>query len=287
MDNETKSIAEVFKESCIKLSRKYHPRELKQILAMVFDYLLDYPDVNSSLPFDSSLQNILEYAIKRLKVGEPVQYITGIADFYGRKFIVNPDVLIPRPETEELVYLAAQGIKDLPRTEMVNVLDIGTGSGCMAITLKDLFPHIEVTALDISEKALQVARVNVEKFDVEMHLEKMDLYRLLDAMPGRVWNFIISNPPYISRNERPAMGDSVKLYEPKLALMARDDDPVAVYWYLLQYAQTALLDGGHGFFELNEFVSKEILQEALTFGFSKAIIHKDMQGKDRILEVAK
>ena len=287
MTDQFKSIAEVFQESSKQLSERFQSRELKQVLAMIFDYLLDYHDVRSSLPFDHSLQYTLGDAISRLNAGEPVQYVTGIADFYGRKFSVNSDVLIPRPETEELVYLAARGIKNAQKGETVKVLDIGTGSGCIAITLKDLFPQIEMTALDISERALKIARWNAEKFDVKIRIEKLDFYQLTDWFPGHVWNIIISNPPYISLAERSAMGDSVKLYEPQLALMAPDDNPISVYRSLLGYCQYALLDGGQGFLELNEFCSKEILQEALTFGFTKAVIHEDMQGKDRILEVTK
>lgn len=257
------------------------------MMAMVFDYLLDYREVKSNLIFDSQMNPMLDQAVVKLNAGVPVQYVTGVSDFYGRKFKVNPHVLIPRPETEELVFAVATYLKACQTVQSLRVLDIGTGSGCIAITLKDLFPEIDMHAIDISTEALSVARDNADRIGVHVTFREMDLFQLKNEQPQHSWDIIVSNPPYISSTELDAMGASVKAHEPYLALFARNDDPLSVYTSLLDYSRSALNDDGQAFFEINEFWSDRILSQASGMGFKRAYIDQDMQGKNRFLVVVK
>ncbi len=280
---ESSSISTMFEKACDRLDRHFSSREKKQVLSQVFDYLLDYPEVRSPLPFDLALISVLDDAIERLNHGEPVQYITGIADFYGRKFIVNRDVLIPRSETEELVYAVANKMKESANVNGMKVLDIGTGSGCIAITLKDLYPQAHFTALDVSPLALEVAAKNAIKMNTSIDFREEDYLKPSKWMQETDWDIIISNPPYITISEQQSMDSSVLNYEPTVALFARDDDPIMTYHSILSYGTQHLKSGGFSFLELNEFRGAEILSLCEAFHFSRCWIEKDMQDKDRIL----
>ncbi len=223
-------------------------------------------------------EQLLAWTIEnRLKAGEPVQYITGIADFYGLQFRVSPKVLIPRPETEELVeHLLDQ--QDASRK--LQVLDIGSGSGCIALALKNQRPSWFITGIDVSEEACALARENAARLDLDVGFEVLNI---LQDLPKRRYDILVSNPPYISPTERPLMGKSTIAHEPALALYAPADDPLLFYRRFAAIGQDILTPEGSLYLELNEFRHKEtkaLFEEA---GWQEVSVQADLQGKARVL----
>jgi release factor glutamine methyltransferase len=216
----------------------------------------------------------------RLVTREPIQYISGRAYFYGLEFRVNPSVLIPRPETEELVYYALQTLCPLH-----NVLDIGTGSGCISVTLKHQKPELQVWACDISKDALVVAQENAELHRVSINTFQADLSKMSEFTELPQMDMIISNPPYIQMDETPRMSPNTS-FEPELALFSPED----VWWayrHILTIAENKLKSGGLLFLELNEFKAKETLEIIRSGSFVECELIEDMQGKPRILKAVK
>ena len=208
---------------------------------------------------DSSVpQDELEQIAIRLERQEPVQYILGQADFCGRTFMVNEHVLIPRPETAELCQW-------ILTTDATHILDIGTGSGCIAITLAAEMPEAEVTAWDISEEALKVAEENAKRTDVHVKFEQVDILHLPSSILHltSAFDLIVSNPPYICNKEREEMEVNVLEHEPHTALFVPNEDPLLFYRAIAQYGQTALKEGGWLYFEINPLYA-ESLQESLS-----------------------
>ena len=219
-------------------------------------------------------EEVLDDYLRRLLKYEPVQYILGYAEFYGLKFKVSPAVLIPRPETEELVELIGEEIND-PK---LSILDIGTGSGCIAITLKKNISQADVTSLDISEEALQIARENAESNETDVTLIQMDI---LKEIPTRKYDVIVSNPPYIGHDEKEKMNGNVLIHEPHLALFS--DDPLLFYKRIAEIAPQILNPDGKIYLEVSEFRSKEVADIFAYIGMNAQIL-KDMSGKDRIVK---
>lgn len=223
-------------------------------------------------------EEILAWTVEnRLQSGEPVQYITGIADFYGLQLSVSPDVLIPRPETEELVehILSAHG----PDTHR-RVLDVGTGSGCIALALKAKRPEWEVMAIDSSPDALEVARSNGKRLDLAVEWSQVDI---LNASPDGTFDIIVSNPPYIDPTEKDRMGATTLKHEPRLALFVEGDDPLLFYRRLATAGKVWLSDGGCVYAELNEFRAANTQDLFGSDDWADVSVHQDLQGKDRIL----
>jgi release factor glutamine methyltransferase len=218
----------------------------------------------------------------RLAAGEPVQYITGIAHFYGYPFRVNPSVLIPRPETEELVWHAEQFLKNRCRAA---VLDLGTGSGCIAIALKKRLPDLIVHAWDISQAALEVAAGN------SRDLEAAVQFHHRDALDPAAWqglpplDLIISNPPYIAPDERPAMDPHVLAHEPTEALFAPGDDPLIFYRMIATHARQVLTPDGCILCECSAFTAPEVAELFSKAGWADVALLPDLQGKDRMVRV--
>ena len=220
-------------------------------------------------------EEVLDEYLQRLLKYEPVQYILGYAEFYGLKFKVSPAVLIPRPETEELVELIVSEVQK----EDVRILDIGTGSGCIPVSLKDELPDANVSAIDISSDALSIAKENAMANEVDVTFIEMDILR---EIPVGKYDVIVSNPPYISHDEKEKMNDNVLIYEPHLALFS--DDPLLFYKRIAEIAPLILNPNGRIYLEVSEFRAKEVL--ALFAGEGKdASIVKDMSGKERIVSV--
>ncbi len=217
----------------------------------------------------------------RLAQNEPVQYILGEADFYGLKFNVNPSVLIPRPETEELVAWVIETTKDNPQLQ--TVLDIGTGSGCIPITLKKEMPQLSVSALDVSDEALETALANAKKNEVEVGFLCTDILDEKNWEVLQKFDIIISNPPYIPVREKALMPQQVLENEPHLALFTTDEDPLIFYRKIAKFANIHLHENGFLFFECNEFNVEEVQQFVVKIGFTSVEIKKDMQGKDRMI----
>ena len=222
--------------------------------------------------------------LSRLKLQEPLQYILGSTFFMDLEFKVNSKVLIPRPETEELVRWILQDIASL-KNKKLRILDIGTGSGCIPVSLAKYAPETEVFALDISEGALQVAKENARSNKVEVTFIKANILEVetLDVK----FDIIVSNPPYVRELEKVKMTDNVKKYEPDLALYVPDDKALMFYEKISVFASNNLVDGGSLYFEINQYLGKETKQLLVDENFSEMELRKDMFGNDRMLKGVK
>lgn len=217
--------------------------------------------------------------LEELKTGKPVQYILQEAWFYKMKFKVSPAVLIPRDETEELVDLIIRD-EEIGGKSSQRLLDIGTGSGCIAITLKKKLPWIAVCAMDVSEEALAIAKINAQDHDVAIQFILADV---LNYASPEVFDIIVSNPPYVKDDERDAMHKNVLTYEPHIALFVRNDDPLIFYRAIATLALKNLKQGGVLYFEINEYLGPEMMALMTSLGFQDIKLHKDLQLKDRML----
>ena len=277
-----------YEELWHRLTPLYDAGEAKAIARWVFDvrFGLSLADIlcGKDTELSANDQAELEKIALRLEKGEPVQYIIGVADFCGRQFRVAPGVLIPRPETAELCrWILASG-------EHANILDIGTGSGCIAITLALELPEAKVTAWDISDDALRIAAGNAESLGANVTFEHCDvldssLFTLHSSLPS--WDIIVSNPPYIQPAECDEMAKNVLDYEPRVALFAPEDNPIIFYQRIGDYAWQHLNPGGLLFFELNPLTADQVCDYLSTLGFTEIEVRKDQLGKNRFLKTMK
>ena len=235
----------------------------------------------------------LEEIITRLQNGEPVQYVLGEADFAGRTFHVEPGVLIPRPETAELCQWIEEEVSSLEADERKQILDICTGSGCIAITLGLTIPNSEVTGWDISEDALSIAQGNVEMLKAgNVRIEYQDALMLPKAAEAessfsKGWNIIVSNPPYICEKEKADMEKNVLEHEPSIALFVPDEDPLKFYRAIAEYASSALKSEGVLYFEINPIYEKETREMLEELGFKDIETKEDAFGKKRMMKAKK
>ena len=235
----------------------------------------------------------LEEIIARLQNGEPVQYVLGKADFAGRTFHVEPGVLIPRPETAELCQWIEEEVSSLEADERKQILDICTGSGCIAITLGLTLPNSEVTGWDISEDALRIAQGNVEMLKAgNVRIEYQDALMLPKAAEAesslsKGWNIIVSNPPYICEKEKADMEKNVLEHEPSIALFVPDEEPLKFYRAIAEYASSALKSEGALYFEINPIYEKETREMLEELGFKDIETKEDAFGKKRMMKAKK
>ncbi len=224
----------------------------------------------------------LHNAVKELKKNRPVQYITGETEFYGLRFLVNSLVLIPRQETEELVDLIVKNEK----SEGLKVLDVGTGSGCIAISIAKTLYNPKVSALDISVSSLAVAQNNAEINTVEVSFIEEDILNISQNAETQ-FDIIVSNPPYVKMSEKELMQPNVLEYEPHLALFVEDDNPLKFYKAIVNYASENLKIRGRLYFEINEALGKDVSELTKAAGFENVEIHLDINGKERMLSASK
>ena len=245
----------------------------------------------------------LEEIITRLQNGEPVQYVLGEADFAGRTFHVEPGVLIPRPETAELCQWIEEEVSSLDADDPKQILDICTGSGCIAITLGLTLPNSEVTGWDISEDALRIAQGNVEMLKARnVRIEYQDALMLPKAAEAaeaaeiseaaesslsKSWNIIVSNPPYICEKEKADMEKNVLEHEPSIALFVPDKEPLKFYRAIAEYASSALKSEGALYFEINPIYEKETREMLQDLGFKDIETKEDAYGKKRMMKAMK
>jgi len=233
-----------------------------------------------------------QHAILRLKKNEPIQYIIGKTDFYGLPFKVNKHTLIPRPETEELVDWILTDEKLPLANDALSVLDIGTGSGCIAISLAKNLPNSKVHAVDISEGALNIARENAVLNQVDVEMFQMDVLNTKslpitsEGVEAKKYDIIVSNPPYVRELERKLMQPNVVEHEPKTALFVPDQDPLVFYRAISRLSKTHLKRGGALFFEINESLKSELKESLIDEGFRKIETKQDIYGKDRMIRCA-
>ena len=272
-----------------QLTQVYDDYEAKAIARMVYEVRFGLMPSDLFIGKDTQLstddQKLLEEITQRLLTGEPVQYVLGEAEFGGRTFHVEPGVLIPRPETYELcqwIMEERRGKKEEGRN--TSILDIGTGSGCIACTLAAELADAEVTAWDISDDALRIATENAKRTNVHVSFEKVDVLNtshLNRERPATGLDIIVSNPPYICNKERATMERNVLEHEPELALFVPDDDPLLFYRTIARFAAKALNPGGALYFEINPLYVSEMQQMLSKEGFSHTEIRNDQFGKQR------
>ena len=266
-----------------RLTPIYEAGEAKAIVRNVLEmqFHLSFADILCGKVTELSADNQaeLEKIMVRLEKSEPMQYVLGTAFFYGRPFHVDPGVLIPRPETTEL----CQWIIEAPKEG--SILDIGTGSGCIAITLAIELPQAHVSAWDISEEALTIAKANANVLNAHVNFEKQDA--LAPLIDERKWDIIVSNPPYIKSKEREEMEKNVLEYEPAIALFAPESNPIAFYQSIGNYAAKTLLPDGLLYFELNPLTANAVGSYLESIGFKDIEYREDQFHKQRFLKAKK
>ena len=262
-----------------ELSSIYEMDELNSIFNLLSEDYLKIPRskilLANEIHLNDSNQNLFSSALKRLNTHEPIQYVLGKTNFMDLEFKVNSSVLIPRPETEELVRLMLK--EDLDGKE---ILDIGTGSGCIAISLAKNLPNAKVTALDISKEALEVAKENAKLNNVNIKFINADIF---EYQSDKKYDMIVSNPPYVLESEKSLIKNNVLDFEPELALFVFDDNPLVYYRSILKFASNFLLDKGYLFFEINEKYSTELETICKQNNFFTTRIILDNNSKDRFL----
>lgn len=235
-------------------------------------------------PDNQKIEKFNEYC-KRIMSNEPIQHIIGYEYFYGEKFKVSKDVLIPRPETEELIEWI---IKD-NHINKTNILDIATGSGCIAITLQNELNNANVEAIDISVKALIIAKENNSISNNKVKFHKADALKINNNnhFKSVKWDVIVSNPPYVKENEKPEIKSNVLDFEPHLALFVENNDPLVFYREIMKYASTTLSKNGYLYFEINQYLKNEMEELALNLGFTNIDFKKDFRGNWRMMRIVK
>ena len=227
----------------------------------------------------------IHFAVKELKKHRPLQHILSKAWFYDMELKVSPDVLIPRPETEELVEWVIHDLRQ--PVQPLRIIDIGTGSGCIALALAKNLPAAEIVAADISDQALAVARENAAKLDCRIDFRKMDIRDDFTWDLYGVFDIIVSNPPYVRPSEKHLMKAHVLDHEPAVALFVTEDDPLIFYRTILNFAAQALRSGGSVYFETSHFSANDALDISVKMGFVKSELRKDINGKYRMLRCRK
>ena len=287
-----KTVKQVSADFSEQLSTIYDANEVNSLCMMVLENVVDissakikaFPETEISTPDSERITNILT----RLATGEPIQYILGYTEFYGLTFKVNPSVLIPRPETEELVdwVISSVGSSELA---VGKFLDIGTGSGCIPISLKKKnLPGAEISAIDISPKALQTAKENAELNEVDINFIQEDILNPIHhSLLTTHYSLIISNPPYVTLEDKKLMHTNVTDFEPHTALFVPEDDPLIFYKAIVNFASVHLEKDGLLFLEINETYGKQIVELLSNNEFINIELRKDMSGKDRMIKATK
>ncbi|VAW20430.1 Peptide chain release factor N(5)-glutamine methyltransferase [hydrothermal vent metagenome] len=269
-----------------ELSGLYPKNEVRSLSGILFKFICGLSFTDLVVQKDEKIPEVklkqIKQVVKRLKQHEPIQYIIGEAGFYGLELTVNPAVLIPRPETEELVeWVLMSGVNKNARA-----LDIGTGSGCIPIAIKKNAPGLEFEAIDISEKAIEVARGNAKKNGVDVSFMVYDISRWRERQWGE-FDIVVSNPPYVRELEKQYMNTNILNFEPHQALFVADTDPLKFYKIISDFAMPNLKKGGALFFEINEAFGQEASEMLARKGFLNVELKKDLSGKDRMIKASK
>ena len=269
------------------LKGEYSESEIHVLGMLILEKLTGFSRIwlliHKELKLNDEQNIIASQYLERLKNHEPIQYILGETEFYGLKFKVNPSVLIPRPETEELV----EWVKPPhpPKGGFLSgtptLLDVGTGSGCIAVALKKKFPSANVSAMDISPEALALAKENAALNEVNIEFIQDDI--LHPAATDRKWDVIVSNPPYIPASEQRYLHKNVTDFEPHLALFVQDNDPLIFYRKIAEFALSHLTAGGRLYFEIHQSLGRLCCQLLESMGFQSVVLRKDLSGNDRMI----
>ena len=271
------NMRQIWEETAKQLEKIYDGREARSIAYILLEDQFQVSKSDILLHEENELDlDLLANSLNRLLDFEPVQYLTGVAEFYGRKFQIGKGALIPRPETEELVELILREYK----LEKPKILDVGVGSGCIAITLA-LETNGEVYGTDVSEKALAIASKNGEKLNADVVFISHNI--LEGQLPVNDLDILVSNPPYIPESDKMEMHSNVLDYEPMEALFVSNNDPLIFYRKIGEEGKRALKKGGKLYFEIHERFGSEVKNLLDNMGYQRVTIHQDMQGKDRMV----
>lgn len=272
-----------------ELSEIYPTTEIDSFFFLLIEEYLGLKRIDTVLKTDYIINeqnlSILNGALERLKKQEPIQYIIGKTEFYGCPFIVDENTLIPRPETEELVDWILSEVKSLKldQKQQLTILDIGTGSGCIPISIAKNLSNANITALDVSSKALEVANKNARLNNVVINFMEVDILKV-DALIQK-YDIIVSNPPYVRELEKLEIQKNVLENEPHLALFVTDDNPLLFYNKIASLAKQHLNPNGLLFFEINEYLGKETQQMLQDQGYLNINLKKDIFSKDRMIKL--
>jgi release factor glutamine methyltransferase len=284
--SKTYTLTDVIHMFRLDLKGYYPDEELRDICYLSAEHLLNYSKIDFHLkrqePISEEIHKKFHQIILRLKNWEPIQYIIGFTEFYGIRLKVDNSVMIPRPETEELV----QWIINEETGSTADLLDIGTGSGCIAIALAINMKHMAVSACDVSAEALEVAKLNAKMNQVSIRFFIMDMLDNNISLPCR-YGVIVSNPPYVREMEKNSMRKNVFGFEPAAALFVPDSDPLLYYRYLALIGRKYLQEGGRLYLEINENFPKEIVKLLENAGFFGLEIKLDLNGKTRMVRACK
>lgn len=283
-----------------KLKEVYDENESRNIATLVLEDYTGFTKtqlhINKESLLTSEQEEKLGSALERLQQHEPVQYILNKAWFYGMELYVDKSVLIPRPETEELVDWIVKEIKALAGNEFqkeanqadattkLKILDVGTGSGCIALALKKALPKAEVWGCDVSEEALNVARRNAAALNIRVDFQGINLLDEMQQIHLPTVDIIVSNPPYVPLKDKEAMQPNVVAYEPHTALFVPDEDALLFYKAIARFSKKRSYQNGAVYVEIHESLGREVANLFSDAGFQEVIIKKDMQGKDRMIK---
>ena len=278
------NLEEFYKLIQVKLDRKFDKNEVEEFFFRLIDHYCQVDRLkyilNSKLELNKIEEVNLVRSIKFLEKESPIQYITGQTQFMGMNFTVNKNVLIPRPETEELVRWIVQDLHSNKR-----VLDIGTGSGCIATSLSKLMDNCIVYGWDISSNALDLASKNSKNNSVNVKYDLVDITN--EKQCSEKFDIIVSNPPYVTQDDKLLMSKNVISYEPHIALFVKENDPLFFYKKILNFSKKNLISNGTIYFEINENFSKQVNKLLKKEGFHDIIVRKDFRGKYRMVKATK
>lgn len=267
------------------LSPLYEQPEIESFFFLILNHTKNASRIdlalNPDMTFSEEELKKVNYYLEELKKFRPIQYLLGVTDFFGLEFFVNDHTLIPRPETEELVNWV---LENNQAKSHLKILDIGTGSGCIAVSLSKNI-NAEIIAFDISEKALKIAHKNADHNRTFVHFIEFDI--LNDVWEGQKFDIIVSNPPYVRECEKEYIKPNVLEYEPKLALFVPDQNPLLFYNKIADFALKHLSQNGQLYFEINQYLAKELMEMLREKGFQKIILKKDIYDKDRMIWASK
>ncbi|CAI8401525.1 MAG: Release factor glutamine methyltransferase [Polaribacter sejongensis] len=272
------------------LKEKYPKTEIAAFFFLLLENKLNLQRIDTVLKpdfiIDNTILSELKSTVKRLQKEEPIQYILGETEFYGLPFIVNKNTLIPRPETEELVEWILLEIAKIQGciTPTLSVLDIGTGTGCIPISLAKNLTDVKITAIDISPEALKVAKQNATLNNVEITFLEMDILKTHQL--EKQYDIIVSNPPYVRELEKAEIKNNVLQNEPHLALFVEDHTPLIFYAKIADLAKQCLTKEGILFFEINQYLGKETIEMLEQKGFKNIALKKDVFGNDRMIQAS-
>jgi release factor glutamine methyltransferase len=269
-----------------ELPSVFEPSEIEVFFYRLVEHKLSLSKIDVILKSDFELNSedelFFKNAIKELQQEKPIQYIIGNTHFYGLNFKVTEATLIPRPETEELVDWI---LKDHSNDDNISILDIGTGSGCIPISLAKNLPNANVTTLDVSEEAISIAKENANIHSVSVNFIHNNMLTYSNA--SQKYDVIVSNPPYVRNLEKQEIKKNVLEYEPHLALFVEDDNALIFYKKITEFAVNNLTENGVLYFEINQYLGQETADLVKGYGFSSVELRQDLSGNDRMLKASK